>query len=65
MAIKQKGRATINVSTKASITLAKLVIKVRSKGIACYKQGLVNSMIAHLESNTDLLIQLAKETADK
>lgn len=60
MVTKQKGTKTMNVSDKTSITLSRLVVRMRSKGFECFKNGLVEEMVAHFDKNPDKLVELLK-----
>lgn len=60
MAKIEKGSKTMNVPDKTSIALSRLVVRMRSKGIECFKNGLVEAMVAHFDKNPNELAELLK-----
>lgn len=57
---KERKGKTMTVSSQTSIRLARLTVRMRSRGIECYKNTIVAVMTNHFDKNPDALAQLLK-----
>ncbi len=54
----KKEYMTINLPTRASVKLSRLVLKVRATGVSCFKQRLAEAMIDYFGEHPALLKDL-------